>query len=132
MAARNVIARLWKRQEGASAVEFALVLPILLMLTLGAIGATIMLYSVVSLHYAVEDAARCVSVKTLVCTSQATMRTYAANRYKGPTLASLTFNLTPATAANCGNRVVGTGTLAFTTGIATVNLPISASSCYPT
>jgi len=131
MARRVRIAGLLRREDGVTAVEFALILPLLILLTLGAIGTGMMLYAVNSLHFAVEDAARCVSVRTNICTSQAAMQAYAASRYKGPGLVSMNFALTPAAANNCGNRVVGTATLPFVTGLGTINMPLSVASCYP-
>jgi Flp pilus assembly protein TadG len=53
--------------SGATAVEFALVLPPFLMLLFGIISASLVVYTAASLHYAVEGAARCYSVNTKSC-----------------------------------------------------------------
>jgi Flp pilus assembly protein TadG len=116
-----------RRERGSTAAEFALVLPVFLLLTLGTIGICTLLYTMATLHYAVEDAARCASIKTAVCGSGAATAAYAASRYSGPP-AGVTF--TPTLAA-CGNKVTATATFNLHTGVATFATPISATACYP-
>ena len=122
--------RAWRSERGAVAAEFALVLPTFLLLTLGTIGLCTVMYAMSTLHYAVEDAARCVSVKTTVCTDQTSMATYAAAHYKGPNVA-ITYTLIAATAGSCGNKVTGVGTYSLKTGLTTLSVPLSATACYP-
>lgn len=127
MTARQTLLRsLWREQRGAAAVEFVLILAPMVMLTIGAINLSLMLYTVSTLNYAVEDAARCSTVKTTICTNQATTSTYAKTRYKGPVAPTFTRS-----SAACGNRVVGTANYKFTTGFTTTTIPLSASACYP-
>jgi Flp pilus assembly protein TadG len=121
----------WLCERGAIAAEFALVLPVFVLLTIGTIGVGTMMSMIVSLHFAVEDAARCASVKTTVCTNAGTTQTYATGQYKGPTVTGLAFALTAAAAGNCGNKVVGTGTYTLRTGLGAISVPVSASACYP-
>jgi len=117
-------------EGGASAVEFVLVLPLLLLLTIGTIYLTFMLQAASSLHFAVEDAARCAAVKTTVCSDTATTITYATGRYSGPGLTSLTF--TPLAAQACGYQVSGAGTFSLRTGLMTLSVPLNATACFPT
>ena len=49
-------------QSGATAVEFALVAPILFALIIGGVSTGLLMYSAAGLHEAVEQAARCYSV----------------------------------------------------------------------
>ena len=123
--------RVFPRENGSVAAEFGLVLPLILLLTIGGIGLGSMMFAGVSLHYATEDAARCASVKTTVCPDQTALTTYATAKYKGPTLASMTFTLTAAASGTCGNQVVGAGTYQLRTGMGTVSVPMSATACYP-
>ncbi|MGH6999081.1 MAG: TadE/TadG family type IV pilus assembly protein, partial [Phenylobacterium sp.] len=109
-AMRTLLARLRREDRGAAAVEFVLILIPMVMLTLGAINLSLMVYTVATLSYAAEDAARCMSVKKMTCTA-ASVNTYARSRYTGPGVANFT-----APSATCGNRVVGTVDYVFTTG----------------
>src|ERR1700720_1891738 len=56
-------------RSGSVAVEFAMVLPALAALILGTLFSGLMMFSTASLHYAVEQAARCYSVNVSQCTS---------------------------------------------------------------
>jgi Flp pilus assembly protein TadG len=116
-----------RHSSGSSAVEFALVLPGLLILTIGTFYLFFTMYAAMTLHFAVEDAARCASVKTAICTNATTTQTYAASKYSGPGM-GVSF---AATTPSCGNQVVGTGTILLRTGIAAFSVPISATACYP-
>lgn len=123
---RSLLAKFGREERGSSAVEFVLILGPMIMLTIGAINMSMMIFTVATLNYAAEDAARCRSVKTTICTNDATTSTYAKTRYQGA--AAPTF--TPSLAA-CGNKVVGTASYKFTTGITTTTIPLSATACYP-
>ena len=69
MSARPAWRRLWADRSGASAVEFAIVLPVFVLLVLGSISAALLTFSVSSLNYAVEDAARCAAVNKVLCST---------------------------------------------------------------
>lgn len=124
-AMRTLLARLRREDRGAAAVEFVLILIPMVMLTLGAINLSLMVYTVATLNYAAEDAARCLSVKKTTCTA-ASVNTYGRGRYTGPGAASFT-----ASSATCGNRVVGTVDYVFTTGLTSTIIPLSSQACYP-
>lgn len=124
-AMRTLLARLLREEKGAAAVEFVLILIPMVMLTLGAINLSLMVYTVATLNYAAEDAARCLSVKKTTCTA-ASVNTYGRGRYTGPGAASFT-----ASSATCGNRVVGTVDYVFTTGLTSTIIPLSSQACYP-
>lgn len=113
--------------RGNTAVEFTLVLIPLILLTIGTINLSLMMYTASALHYAVQDAARCSSVKTLICADPASTAAYAATRYRS---VGGTATFTRTTAA-CGNRVQGVSNYRFITGLSVIIVPISASACYP-
>lgn len=113
--------------SGAAAAEFALVLPILILVTLGTINGSFMLYAYARLHYAAEDAARCRAVKTAVCSDDATTAAYAMSRLAGP-LVSPSF---ARSTALCGNTVTGTATFKVSTGLTTTPITMQARACYP-
>jgi len=123
---RRLIRRFWLEERGAAAAEFVLILAPMIMLTIGAINLSLMIYTVSTLNYAAEDAARCASVKTTICTNQTTTDAYAKSRYKGPVAPTFT-----RTSAACGNRVVGTANYTFSTGFTSTIIPLSATACYP-
>ena len=51
--------RCWSNDRGTSAVEFAIIAPAATMLLVGGLSLCLMLFAIGSMHYAVEDAARC-------------------------------------------------------------------------
>jgi Flp pilus assembly protein TadG len=99
---------------GGAAVEYALVLPAFITLIVGALCLGQVAFAVNSLHYAVQDASRCAAVKTTVCTDSNATVTYARSKYAG-----------------CGHTVTGTGSYPLILFASTINVPLSASACYP-
>ncbi len=113
--------------RGTSAIEFAIVGPVFLGFVIGLIYLCMMLFSMGSLQYAVEDAARCYSVRALVCPDANTTVTYAQTTYMSPVV-------TPhfsATTATCGHQVTGSATFNFNYVIGNTNVPLNASACFP-
>jgi Flp pilus assembly protein TadG len=118
---------LCKETSGATAIEFAMVAPVFLMMVVGGIYACMMMFSMGSLQNAAQDAARCWSVKTTVCTDASSTQTYAQSHYYGPAV-SPTFT---ASLASCGHSVKGTISYSFNMGQSTVNVPLEADACFP-
>ena len=117
----------WSDERGTSAVEFALVSPVFFLLTIGIIYLCMALWAVGSLHYAVEDGARCASVRNTVCKDQATTISYTQSRYFGPSNSpSFTY-----AAATCGNSVSASANYVVDLGLTRVTVPISATACFP-
>jgi Flp pilus assembly protein TadG len=112
--------------QGATAVEFAIVAPVVIMLIVGIPTVSLMLFAMGSLHFAVEDAARCASARPSQCADSAAIISYAQSRYSG-VLATPVF--TAATAA-CGNQVTGTVTITFDVGMYRRPVALSATSCF--
>jgi len=125
-AMRTFVDRLRRDEAGSSAVEFVLILVPMVLLTIGAINLSLMVYTVANLNYAAEDAARCNAVKKTTCTNAATTNTYGRARYKGPGVPTFT-----ATNPACGSRVVGTVPYVFTTGLTSTTFTLSSQACYP-
>jgi Flp pilus assembly protein TadG len=113
-------------KSGATAVEFALVLPALAALTVGALYASLLLYSAAGLHSTVEDAARCYSVNANQCRTASAAQTYAQGKYFGINTPSFT-----ASNAACGHLVSATVTIAFSAVLTNVSVPLTATSCFP-
>jgi Flp pilus assembly protein TadG len=119
---------LWNDERGTTVVEFAIVAPVFLLLVVGMLFMSIGLFTVGSLHYAVEEGARCASVKTTVCTDAATTIAYTKSHYFGPGT-SPTFTYAAATA--CGPSVSASLNYVMDLGIKQLTIPVSATACFP-
>lgn len=124
---RRTWRRLWADRGGAGAVEFAIILPVFMLLVLGSVSAALLTFSVSSLNYAVEDAARCAAVNKTLCSNAADTAKYAKTRYAGPPIAPVFTYST----AGCGNTVIGTGTFSMDIIPELSNVPLKASACHP-
>jgi Flp pilus assembly protein TadG len=116
----------WKDERGTTTVEFAIVSPVFIALVIGLLYLCLCLFLVGSLHYAVQEGARCASVRTTVCKDAGTTVAYAQSRYFGPS--SPTF--TAATAA-CGNSLTGSINYVAQLGLTQFTIPIRATACFP-
>lgn len=123
----RTVAALLRNEQGGGAVEFALVLPLFIILVFGTINGSIMYSAQTQLHYAAERAARCKSVD--VGGACADADAFAKGLYNGPSLGGLAFVSTDD--ANCGWRVTGSGDYELMSGFDSTAVTISADSCYP-
>jgi Flp pilus assembly protein TadG len=126
-----------RSRRGAEAVEFAIILPVLLTILLGAVDLGRLMWSNTVLAHAAEAAARCAAVNTFTCGSTTATQAYGVSQAWGLSLTSSAFAVTtPA----CGAQVVGTMTFNFVVPWLYVVQPFGASnamtltatSCYPT
>ncbi len=124
---RNLLKSLCLDQEGTTAVEFAIIAPVFIALLVGTIALCVALFLIGSLHFAVEDGARCASVKTTICSDAASTVAYTQSRYFGPDM-SPTFTYA---AAACGNSVSASISYSMNVGFKTFVVPISATACFP-
>ena len=111
---------------GATAVEFALVLPALAALIVGGLYSGLAVYSAAGLHSAVEQAARCFSVDATQCSSAFATQTYAQSEYYGVSSPTFTASIQP-----CGHQVAATVTVPLTAVIVNFDVPLSATACFP-
>jgi Flp pilus assembly protein TadG len=124
---RNRLKSLRLDQQGTTAVEFAIIAPVFIAMLVGTMTLSIGLFLIGSLHFAVEDGARCASVKTTICSDAATTVAYTQSRYFGPAV-SPTFTYA---AAACGNSVSASISYSMNVGFRTFIIPISATACFP-
>jgi Flp pilus assembly protein TadG len=110
----------------ASAVEFALVAPILLALTIGGLSTGLVVYSAAGLHDAVEQAARCYSVNASQCSSASNAQKYAKNAYYGMNTPTFTASI-----QSCGHQVAATVTVQLTAIVTNFSVPLNAQACFP-
>ena len=125
-AAIKAARRFFGATSGTAAAEFAMIIPLMVMLTIGLFNMCLLVYAENALHFSVERTARCVSVTPASCGG---VQSYGASQYSGPTITPI-YALTAATDANCGNTVSATGTFTFMTGVSTLTVPLSATACY--
>ncbi len=119
---------IWRDTRGTTAVEFAFVAPLFMVLTVGTFYVCLCLFLTGSLHYAVEQAARCAAIKTTVCTDATSTTTYAQNNYFGP---GGTPTFTYSAAGACGKSVSATMNYVLDTGFRDFTIPVSATACFP-
>jgi Flp pilus assembly protein TadG len=115
-----------RSNHGATAVEFALIAPALLTVVIGTFYLCMALYLVASMHFAVEDGARCASVNSTTCGSASAIVKYTQSRYFGPNTPTFTY-----ASAACGNSVSASVTYVANLGVTSVSMPITAKACYP-
>jgi Flp pilus assembly protein TadG len=122
-------ARLVGREDsGATAAEFALVVPTFLLLVFGTINVGMAMSAVIQVHYAAQKAARCLSTDVTGSCTAGNIDTIAKGYYGGPGMTSLTFT---ASAPSCGNNVTGSGSYDLVTGFSSTAVTITANACYP-
>ncbi len=117
-------------ERGSSAVELGIILSVFLSMLFGIINVSMMLWTMASLHYAAETAARCASVASSSCTSVSTIQAYALSQYFGLSLGGT--NPFVYSATGCGNTVTASYTYSLVIPfVGTYSLPLSATACSP-
>lgn len=129
---RSFIKRLLSRNDGAAAVEFAIALPTLMIAVIGIIEFGQAFWAQNALHYAVEQTARCMTLKGSNCNTTEAAQNYAAAA-SGYNFAPSVF--TPQSGVACGtgvgNQVNATYPFQFNVYIYSYNLSLTAQSCFP-
>jgi len=116
--------------NGATIIELAFGLTAFLMMTFGIIDIARVLWTLGSLHYAAESAARCASVNTTTCGSATAIQTYALDKYYGESLGSS--NPFTYSATGCGNTVTASYNYSLTIPLAgSYTIPLNATACFP-
>jgi Flp pilus assembly protein TadG len=124
------VVRIFACEAGASAVELGLILTAFLSMLFGIINVALVLWTLGSLHYAAENAARCASVASTSCSTPTLIQTYALNQYNGMSLGGT--NPFTYSATGCGHTVTASYTYSLAIPlIGTYSLPLSAAACFP-
>jgi Flp pilus assembly protein TadG len=121
--------RILRDTGGASAVEFALTVPVFIALLFGIVEAGMAVWTQFGLQYGVEAAARCAVVNPTTCGSASDIAAYAANNALGLSIPTSSYTVTN---ASCGNQVQASFAYSFFTpffGLPHVTL--TAQSCFP-
>ena len=127
---------LFANRDGGAAVEFALGMPVLLLAMLGVVEFGRLLWTQNALHYAVQEAARCMTFDTTTCNNTTNTQTFAAS-ISGEVFPGSVF--TPSTSAGgatcgagiSGNKVAASYPFHFSTSLFQYNITLTAQACYP-
>jgi len=119
------------RRRGAVAIEYALILPALLLFVIGIIDTGRLIWTYTTLYRAAEAAARCAAINVIDCGTAGQIQNYAVSQAWGLTISTQAFTVTTAA---CGIQVKGTYDFtlaipAFTSHLGTITL--TATACYP-
>ncbi len=125
--------RRWARWSGAAAIEYALILPVLLLCIFGLMDTARLIWCYATLSRAVEAAARCAAINTTACGTAAQIQTVAVSEAWGMTITASAFTVAT---ANCGIRVIGSYDFewvmpGFNYVVPTGTVTLTASACYP-
>ncbi|MFZ2466851.1 TadE/TadG family type IV pilus assembly protein [Parvibaculum sedimenti] len=115
--------------SGAAAIEFALVVPLVLLFTIGIVDVGRLLWTQTTLDRAVQAAARCAAVNTTTCGSATSIKNYAVTQAYGMNIDSSAFTVSTGTSDICVYASLTFQLIIPWVGD-TVNL--AAKSCYPT
>jgi Flp pilus assembly protein TadG len=130
--------RLAANRRGAAAIEYALLLPVLLLFMLGIIDVGRLMWTYTTLSRAVDAAARCGAINAdaaspTACQSNAAIQARAVTEAWGLTITSAAFTVTR---PSCGVQV--RGAYSFVSIIPGIGRPapmgtlaLSATACYP-
>lgn len=116
-------------EEATSAIEFAIVGPVFIMLLVGMAEGGVLLWTQLGLQHGTEMAARCSSVNKTVCGTPSAIQEYAAQRSLGVNPPASTFSVeSPA----CGIQVKANYNYQFvSTNFGTASIVLTAQSCVP-
>jgi Flp pilus assembly protein TadG len=114
-------------RAGVTAIEFAILGPVLLVTLIAVAEFGRMLWVENALQYAVAQAARCMTIDTSVCGDARETRDFAAAS-SGMSFPSSVFVVGPAV---CGNRVSASYVFTFAAGLFPYTATLDAQSCYP-
>lgn len=125
----QLVGRLAADRRGATLIEFAVLLPLFVLLVFGIMQLGQVFWTQAALQHAVEMAARCASVNTVTCGTAAQVQSYAATQAYGLAVPVGAFSVTtPA----CGNQVVASYEFTFpVAALISPALSLTARSCYP-
>jgi len=131
--ARQAASRTRFSQRGSVALEYGLIVPLLLVLVLGIMDTGRLIWTYTTLYRAAEAAARCGAINTIACGTATQIRSYAAAEAWGLTVGASAFTVTT---RSCGLQVQATYN--FTSIIPGFDLvapmglvTLQATACYP-
>lgn len=119
--------RIWRDERGTTAIEMAIVSPVFFLLVIGLVYIGLLMFTLGSMHYAVEAAARCASVDSDICSDAATTESFAMSKYFGGYVTpDFTYQ-----SESCGQAVSAEATFMLNLGVVEYSIPLSATACFP-
>ncbi len=122
------LARIWRDDRGASALEFALTAPVFFLFLFGIIEFGLLFWTQLGLQHGTEMAARCATVNPTLCPSGSAITSYAAQQAFGLALPAQTFTYSTST---CGNQVSANYAFQFPQVLNLSPLTLTAQACFP-
>ena len=122
-----LVRRIVCERAGTAAVEFALIMPALLMLLLGIMEFGRAMWVQNALHFSVEQAARCASIDANTCGTSSQTTAFAAQQAG----AGFTTAMFTVTTPGCGNQVSASYPIQLHIPYLNYALTLTAQSCYP-
>jgi Flp pilus assembly protein TadG len=124
------------RRRGSVAIEYAIILPVLLLFLLGIMDVGRLLWTYGTLHRASESAARCAAIGATSCATFSATQSFAAAEAWGLIIASSAFTVSNQA---CGVQVVANYSFDFVIPWFSVvapfgssnSIPLTATACYP-
>ena len=130
----NTSPRLLSCERGATALEFAFLAPVLFAMIFGVIDVGRLAWTIGSLHFAAESAARYASLNFDGGgnpPAASTVQTYALSAYYGESMGGNPFTYSY-NAAGCGNTVTATVDYSLSIPLAgSWGIPLQATACFP-
>jgi Flp pilus assembly protein TadG len=115
--------------RGVVAIEYAIILPVLLVFVLGLIDAGRVLWTQATLNHAAEAAARCGAISANGCATEDGIKAYAVERAAGLSVQPSAFSVSVET---CGKKVTASYSLRLTLPWGgNSDITLEASACYP-
>jgi Flp pilus assembly protein TadG len=120
-------------RRGAAAIEYALILPVMLLFVLGIMDAGRLLWTYTTLYRAAEAAARCAAINTTDCGTAAQIQSHAVAEAWGLTVSPSAFTVTT---PSCGVQVRAAYDFTFIIPGLDIVVPLgtitlNATACYP-
>ena len=119
-------------RAGVTSIEFAILLPVFVLIVFGIIELALMEWTQAALEHATSMAARCAAVNTTTCGTASAVQTYAASQAYGITLPASTFSYST---SPCNHTVSvaspGYGFQFIVPFYGSITVNLTASSCYP-
>lgn len=120
-------------RRGNVALEYAIVLPALLLFILGIMDGGRLLFTYTTLYRAAEAAARCAAINNIECGTEVAIQNRGREEAWGLTISPSAFAITT---PSCGVQVKAVYTFTFITpGFGIVvplgSIPLNATACYP-
>ncbi|MDA9504735.1 hypothetical protein XI09_08335 [Bradyrhizobium sp. CCBAU 11386] len=119
---------MWRDNQAASALEFALTAPVFFLFIFGIIEFGLLFWTQLGLQHGTEMAARCATVNPTLCPSSDAITGYAAQQAFGLGLPAQAFTYSTST---CGNQVSASYVFEFPQVLNLSPLTLTAQACFP-